>query len=329
MEGFSWIAPEFVWLGFAVALTAWVGLLAHRRRRAKLATEFGAQASRTVAPLDPRQHRLRSVTWILGSLLAVIALMRPAWGERSAVRALHGIDVVFCVDVSRSMLASDTPPNRLAAAKLAIDRAVRRAVDDRFALVAFAGEARLRIPLTGDAESFRHLASLVSEGSVRTGGTDLGAAIDLATRALQRSRPGAAIVLLTDGEDHRATGIDAANRAAESGLRVHAIGFGSERGSKIVVADGTAMRDRTGVDVITARDSTSLRAVTQSTGGEFFRAESTARALEAILERHVRPHARRVSEQTDDVEKPDRFQWPLLFAVLLWILELGSRERRR
>ena len=205
-------------------------------------------------------------------MLAVVAALQPLWGEGTASSSARGADVVVCLDVSRSMLARDVPPSRLAAAKREIRALARTRAGDRLALVLFAGEARLAAPLTSDVESFCEIVDLADPLSVGRGGTDLGAALEAALAALEGAAGDhAAVILVTDGEDLGGRGLRAAEACKARNVAVHCVGFGSAGGAKIPVAgDGgtTFLRDRGGAEVVSALDPDGLRRIAEATGGE-------------------------------------------------------------
>jgi Ca-activated chloride channel family protein len=266
-------------------------------------------------------------------LLALLALLGPRWGEGPTRAAPRGVDVLVCLDVSRSMLARDVSPTRLDAAKAQLAALAERARGDRLGLVVFAGEARLSVPLTHDAASWLHMADLADPLAVARGGTDLGAALDAARTALGSTRgEHEVIVVLTDGEDHAGKGREAAARCRAQGFAVHCVGFGSPRGSKVPVeADGgeAFLRDREGHDVVSAHDPTTLRALAEAAGGHYLDATADPDALATLYRTRILPMARKAFDAEQREEREPRFQWPLLVAVLLWLLELAITDRRR
>jgi Ca-activated chloride channel family protein len=243
----------------------------------------------------------------------------------------RGVDILVCLDVSQSMLARDLPPSRLARARHEISALAERAAGDRLGLVVFAGEARLAVPLTRDRESFRELVGLADPLAVERGGTDLGAALGTALEAL-RGQTGEheVVLLLTDGEDHEGRGLRVARTCRDRNVTVHAVGFGSELGAKIPIAGEGGeefLRDRSGADVVTRMNATTLRRIAEATGGEYV--DVHARTLPELYEQRILPMARKLFETEERRAKENRFQWPLLAAFLLWILELCLGDRRR
>jgi Ca-activated chloride channel family protein len=299
-------------------------LVAERVRSARLLQVAGAREHRALAAGRPW---LRPALAAGGLLCALAAFLRPAWGESAESVDQRGADVVVCLDVSRSMLAQDHSPSRLEAAKREIRELAARARGDRLALVLFAGEARVAVPLTTDLGSFVEIAEQADTLSIGRGGTDLGAALDSAARALRgRSGEGAAVVLLTDGEDTEERGLRAAAAFRERGVAIHCVGFGTARGAKI--ADGAAfVRDRDGRDVVSVMDSASLRRIAEAANGTFVEAAAVPHALASLHDDRLAPLARTAYAADEGRGLTPRFQLPLLAAFLLWILHLWLAPR--
>ncbi|MEM8884961.1 MAG: VWA domain-containing protein [Planctomycetota bacterium] len=258
----------------------------------------------------------RGLLFLTALACALVAALKPAWGE-STVAAPAPIDVMICLDVSRSMLAEDVRPNRLQRARAELNALADALGDDRIGLVAFAGEARLVVPLTRDVESFRELAEGVGTLSVRRGGTDLAAAIRTATRALtDAGSRRACILLVTDGEDHAGAG---ATAARISPWPTHVLALGTELGAKIPV-EGGFLRDRAGNEVVTRLDPASLEALVDAGDGRLYDAGD---ALTEVL-----AEEQRTTRAGEPDRRAQRYQWPLLAAVLLWLVDLGRRRTR-
>ena len=283
--------------------------------------------------LGPLEVKPRSTTRTLsivlgagGVVLGLVALLGPSFGDEEDDRAWGGIDIAVLLDVSRSMLAGDVQPSRLARAQDDVRRLAERAQGDRLSLVAFSGTSRLLVPLTRDRTSLAALAAAADPTSVRLGGTDLAAAIRLGLESLREAeQDGAQMVLLTDGEDHAEGGLGAAERARDQGVTLHAVGYGSPRGSKIPILDEGReryLRDRAGADVISALDTSGLERLTATTGGSFVRASEASDALTRLYDDLVLPRARWV--QGGAHRRPaNHYRIPLFLACLLWLLALA------
>jgi Ca-activated chloride channel family protein len=261
---------------------------------------LGARAAALAADVDPsarrRRRRLRGFATLCAAAafaLLVAAELRP---RAPAADAATGLDLVLCLDVSRSMLAGDARPTRLAQAQAGIRALAERAVGDRAALVVFAGEARVHVPMTHDRALLAELAADCGPSTLARGGSDLGAALEAAGAALVGAEArNAAIVLFTDGEDLAGRAAAAAAALGASGVAVHCLGFGSERGSKIAVdaARGQAfLRDERGAEVISALDTASLRRIAESSGGNYREVGTDATAVARLYDEVLLPSSR-------------------------------------
>jgi Ca-activated chloride channel family protein len=313
----------------ALPLVFWLLLAGLRWVRAGT-RRYGAPVGERPAPPAGRAAVLTAALGLLG-----LAWLEPLLGEERVTVERRGLDLVFCLDVSRSMLARDVEPDRLERARIDVGSVLPRLKGgDRAALVAFAGEAKVVAPLTHDLDSFRWLLRQADPDVVRRGGTDLGAAVRaaLALIADDVART-SVIVLLTDGEDLGGAGRQAAQEAAARGVLVHAVGYGSTRGSKIPLQeDGREkfLASGQGDEVVSVMDADGLRALAAATGGEFLRADAVPLPLLELKTKRLDLLAKRSYEAGEEAQRKTRFQWVLLPAMLLLLGELwwlgGSRR---
>lgn len=316
------------WLLALPVVVAVMHVVLARARAA--ARRYGALSTDAVAsPL------LRALRLGLMLALAFVCWLDPRYGEESLPIERRGLDLIFCLDTSRSMLASDLEPNRLQRARTDIAAVLPLlAGGDRAALVVFAGEARTWIPLTHDMPSFEQLLDEVDTTLVPVGGTDLAAAL---RRARELAQPGEAsttvVVLLTDGEDLGGAGQQAARELHQDGIRVHTVGYGSVLGSKITIEQGgkeSFLRSKGGDEVVSKLDAKGLRALAEATGGEFVRADAMALPLRELYRLRIEPQQKRSFEDGEEKAKKARYQWvllPLLALLLYEIATVGGRRR--
>lgn len=329
MNDLSWTRGE-LWPWLLAMPVAWALLWALFDRVRAAVDRYGAEPSQ---PMPSPLWRSLRLTLLL--LLGLVAWMDPRLGDEPIQVERRGLDLIFCLDTSRSMLARDLEPTRLARAMQDV-RGVLPDLQggDRAGLVVFAGQARLWIPLTHDMDSFRGLLEEVDTDVVKTGGTDLAAAL---RKALEVADPDNAtttvVVLLTDGEDLAGAGQQAATELKDKGLVVYTVGYGSAMGSKITVPSGGSegfLRDKDGSEVISRMDPDSLRAVAAVTGGEFLRAENMVLPLNQLHQRRLLPMQKRAYDAGQETGKQARYQWVLLplLGLLLWEIAMaGGRHR--
>ena len=330
----AWV--HLVWLALAFAgVIAWLEL----RGRARLGRFVSPAMQARLAHGASTARRALRVTLVLATLLlGIVALMRPQTpgGTEVAARGA-GADIVVALDVSRSMLAEDAAPNRLARAKADIREFLDRVTAHRVGLVAFAGRASVMCPLTTDYGYFHLVLNNTDSRSVARGGTRLGDAIRKAVEAFGPNRGASRLLLLiTDGEDHDSFPIDAAEEALRAGVRIAAIGFGSEEGSEITLTDPntgatTVLADRDGAVVRSRMDGTLLRDIALRTEGVFVPAGTSAIDIEGIVEAHIDPLVTEVSSGLRRRAPNEHYVWLVLAAAacLAGAVWAGSPGLRR
>jgi Ca-activated chloride channel family protein len=328
--------PWLLVLLAAAPLTALAGAWAWRRRSAA-ALRYAPGGP---VPPAPPGRAVRLALLSSAAVLLGLAAARPAIGTRTETAPQQGVEVVFALDVSLSMLTADVPPDRLTVAIRQIDTLLNRLAGSRVGLVIFADNGLLRAPLTTDIEAVRRLlASAASDARALTPGSNLAAGIRSSVRALETAQSGSrAIVLVSDGEDHVGNAAAAAAEAAEKGIVVHVAGVGTERGGPVIERDPAtgAIVPRsdpaTGGLVVSRLDETQLRAIAEAGGGRYVPIAETG--IEPVAEALARLQAARFEDVTS--ERPvERFQLFAVAGFALLVLERliagvagGLRPRR-
>lgn len=321
-----WLTPLLGWLFYWAA-----------RRRSKALDEFAAAGllSKIGRLPSPSRRRWKHIVFIGGVALLILGLARPAWNLIPQRITRQGRDIVFLIDVSRSMLAEDLRPNRLERAKLAVLDAVAKLQGDRVALVAFAGAASVKCPLTLDYGFFRMALEDLATDSVPRGGSLIGDGIRKALSDVydNKSSQYRDIVLITDGEDHESFPIDAAREAAKRGIRLIAIGLGDENvGRRIPVT--TPNGDKTflqykGQEVWSRLDAAALREMVAVTpGGRYFNVATGAIDFGEIYQQLISGAVRRELEETTIARYEEKYQFFLALGFVLLCCETLIRERK-
>ena len=284
--------------------------------------------------LARRRWRFGLLSMGMGMLMLAAAAPRLGYETRDAHR--RGLDVIVIADVSKSMLAKDLPPSRLLREKLAVQDLVMQLQGDRLGLVAFAGSAFLQAPLTLDYDAVLNAANELDTDLIPRGGTNFGAAIDLALEAFGKAEGGnRAIILLSDGEPtddtEQGKGLQAAARAAEAGVHLYTVGFGTPEGAIIPLGgDGNFVRDQDGKIVHTALDEGVLTSLAKAANGFYVRF-----AGDASMQTVVTQGLGQLKTGEIDVRQArrpiERYQWPLGAGIVLISLGMlvGERRRRR
>jgi Ca-activated chloride channel family protein len=305
-------------------------LWAWRRREQALAVFVAAALLPAVAPdLDPRRRLVRWGLLVAAVLCLGLALGGPMWGFRWEEVRREGIDLVVAMDTSRSMLATDVKPNRLARAKLAVQDLLAELHGDRIGLVAFAGSAFLQCPLTLDYGAFAQSLAAVEVGIIPRGGTSLTAAIDASLEAFEgRQGRHQALVLITDGEDNEGKVKEASKRASERGIKVYTVGIGTSDGELIPGEGGSYVKDRSGQVVKSRLGEEALKEVAVDTGGVYLHAAGPSFGLAELYRDYIDVMEKRELASTLEKRFEHRFQLPLAIAILLLVLEPLVGERR-
>jgi Ca-activated chloride channel family protein len=331
-----------LWLLLLVPLVAALLVRGYRARRSSLAA-FGNPE--TVWPLirgrSPRLRALRGVLLVAGLTFAILALSGPQYGSHTRVLKKRGIDLVIALDFSKSMLAKDVRPSRIARAKAELSRLFSELTGDRVGVVAFAGDT-MEFPMTTDYAAIETFLRDLGPYDMPVGGTAIGRALVASKRVLERAhlrasaadaskpdeRAAQLVILLTDGEDHEGEPVRAAEDLAGAGIRVFVVGIGSKTGEPIptYAPDGTwtgYVRDDQGNPVLSAltdQNEAQLRSIAQTGKGKYFRArEGTVGVDEIRTLMHGMKQAENKARKVSIAE--DRYAWVLLLAFLLLLLE--------
>ncbi len=317
----------YVWIPLAAAGAAVFGII---RSRKIISSQF-ASASASGLWNTRRKFILLSVV-TAALLLTVFAAARPSWRQTESTVSRKGRDVVFVIDVSRSMLAEDLYPDRLSRAKLAVIDALSVIDGDRVGLVAFAGNAVVKCPLTLDYSFFRQSVEQLSVDSVSVGGSMIGDALrKTMTDVLQSGSGGYRdIILITDGEDQQSYPEKAAGTLGENNIRLIAIGLGDEDvGRRIPVTDANGNRaflTYQGQEVWSRLDAATLRRMTAATpGGRYLNVSTGAFDMGEIYSELIKSRESRYTDTEETVEHEEDFQYFLLPAVILILVYMCFR----
>ncbi len=286
----------------------------------------------------------RLVIWFVAMSCLFVALTAPQIGTRLREVKRKGIEIVFALDVSNSMLAEDVKPNRLNKAKYEISRFVERLGDDRVGLVVFAGDSFLQCPMTLDKAALKLFLDIISTSSIEAQGTNFGAAINEAMKAFRGSERAVdspekvqsrnqIIVLISDGEDHEKSLDETLKRAVENKVRIYTVGIGSSQSTPIPVYDETGRRvdfkrDKNNAVITTTFDDTMLRLVAEKTGGKFFQIDASGADLDRLyLELQKLEKEELASKEFVDFDH--KFQIFIGIAFALLVLEMLIGDRRK
>lgn len=325
---FRFANPHILYLLLIVPVAVALFIFAQVRRRRRLERFASSSLLAQLTPsASPARVRTKFILYTLAVVFLILAAARPQVGSKLREEHQKGIEMMLVVDVSNSMLAEDFEPNRLDRTKFAIDRVVESMKQDRIGVVAFAGEAQVQLPITSDYRMARAFARKLSPAMVRTQGTDLGAAIKLASMSFSSQSEGSRVmILITDGENHESDALEAAQAAAEKGIAIYTIGIGTPEGAPIMIG-GDYLTDENGDMVVSKLDEKMLQEIASATGGAYVRATKQSIGLKEIVDR-----LKELDESdlaTTRFEAFDeQYQYPLALALLLLLVEWLILDRR-
>jgi len=280
------------------------------------------------------KRRWKAALLLIAAVFIIFAMTRPGWNPKPETIERRGRDVVFLLDVSKSMLAEDLVPNRLKRAKLAIRDCIERLEGDRIALVAFAGTAAIKCPLTLDYGFFRMMLDNISTNSIARGGTMIGDAIrkimaDVFDDQVKQFKD---IILITDGEDHDSFPVEAAKKAGEKGVRLIAIGLGDENeGKRVPITNRNGHRSflkYKGGEVWSKLDADTLRKMVNATaGGKYLNVSTGTFDLGNVYISLIASAEKKALESGTIKRYEEKFQIFLAIGFILLCIEMVISER--
>lgn len=278
--------PEFLW---ALVLIPLLGLLYRWRHALQVRAEQQLGGLQRVQQLVPgyfaQRHLYQWILWAGAFLFGIVALANLQSGLKTEKIKRKGIDVMLCLDLSNSMLATDLAPNRLERAKQWLNQLLNAMPNNRVGLIVFAGNAYVLVPLTTDHAALKMNLADTKPNQMPTQGTSLGEALAMArSRFNPEEARFKSIVLLSDGEDHEEAALSEAETCAKAGITISTVGIGTTEGSRIPDPSGGVKQDRNGQDVISILNESILQEIAQVGKGTYLplnrtEAESVARTL--------------------------------------------------
>lgn len=283
---------------------------------------------------SPKKRVAKFGMLILVFLLSTTALMRPQWGFRWEEVKREALDILIAIDVSKSMLATDTRPNRLEKSKLAVKDLIKKLRGDRIGLIAFSGTAYLQCPLTIDYGGFLLALNDLRVGTIPRGGTSLSSAIKEAAKAFEGNKnKDKALIIITDGEDHEGSAHAFAEKASKAGIKIFCIGIGTQNGELIQLVgkngERSFLKDRSGNVVKSRLNEEALKDIALATGGAYIRASGAEFGLDFIYERKLSKMQKEEIKARMQKLYFERFQIPLAAAFLLLFLEIFISDGKK
>ena len=232
---FQFAHPEYLYLFFALPFVFAIYIYLNIKKRKDVSKLGTLELVKQMMPeLSLKRSYLKF--WIVFTALAlgVLLVAGPQFGTKVEKVEKRGIELVIAIDVSHSMLARDVSPDRLSRAKQLLSRIIDTRKDDQIALIVFAGDAYVQMPLTSDTQSAKLFLNSIDPSLVPVQGTVIGKAIELGVNSFSSDKEvDKAMIIITDAEDHEGNAMEIAKRAGDSGIMINVIGIGSVDGSPI------------------------------------------------------------------------------------------------
>ncbi len=276
---------------------------------------------------------LKLIIISLALALLIIGLVNPKIGTKLETVKREGVDIVFAVDVSKSMLAEDIAPNRLEKAKRLVSEIINQLASDRIGIIAYAGQAYPQLPITTDYGAAKMFLQGMNTDMLTSQGTAIDQAIDLASTyyddAEQTNR---VLFIISDGEDHsEGSTLDAVENAVDQGITIYTIGVGKLNGAPIPIKRNGILeslkKDNDGETVITKLNETVLIDIAREGNGQYIDGSNTDAAVELIKEELLQMDKKEF-EAKQFAEFKDQFQWFIGGALLLLFLDIFILDRK-
>ena len=289
-----------------------------------------------IKKLSPEKSIFKPILKIAVVLLAltclIIGLVNPKIGTKLETVKREGIDIIFAIDVSKSMLAEDVAPNRLEKSKQIVSQIINQLGNDRIGIIAYSGSAFPVLPITTDYSIAKMFLQGMNPGIVSSQGTSIDEAIELASTYVdKKDKTNKLLIILSDGEDHSDNAESAAEEAKKLGLKIITVGVGTENGGPIPLKRNGVVesfqRDQNNDVVNTKRNTEVLKAIGKLTKGGYVDGNSTKAVLDYV--KNALDNIEKTAfESTQMADFQSQFQWFLGFGFFLLFLDIFFLEKR-
>ncbi len=314
---FRFAHPEYLYLFIALPFVFAIYIYLNIKKRKDVSKIGTLELVKQMMPeLSLKRSYLKFWIVFAALILGVLLIAGPQFGTKVEKVEKRGIELVIAVDVSNSMLARDVKPDRLSRAKQLLSRIIDARKDDKVALIVFAGEAYVQMPLTSNTQSAKLFLNSIDNSLVPVQGTVISKAIELGINSFSSDKDvDKAMILITDSEDHEGDAIQIAKRAGDAGIMVNVIGIGSVDGAPIPESQlsNSYKTDTQGNIVVTKLNEQMAREIAQNGNGLFVQADNTNTAMNAL------------ETELDKLQKKDMgslaySEYDEKFPIVAWIL---------
>ncbi|MBR9913598.1 MAG: VWA domain-containing protein [Algicola sp.] len=286
--------------------------------------------------LSPNQSLFKGILKLMTLCLAfgclAIALVNPKIGTKLETVKRQGVDIVFAVDVSKSMLAEDVAPNRLDKSKQLVTQIINNLASDRVGIIAYAGKAFPQLPITTDYASAKMFLQNMNTDMLSSQGTAINEAIELAkTYFDDEEQTNRVLIIISDGEDHSNASSNVAEEASEAGIRIFTIGVGDEKGGPIPIKRNGVLlnykKDSQGETVVTKLNEQTLKDIANEANGAYIKGDNTSDVIAEIKDILNRMDKTEF-EAKEFADYKDQFQWFLGFGLFFLFIDIFFLERK-
>jgi Ca-activated chloride channel family protein len=275
---------------------------------------------------------LKFIVLCLAISFLVVGLINPKIGTKLETIKREGVDIVFAIDVSKSMLAEDVAPNRLEKSKQLVTQIINNLASDRVGIIAYAGKAFPQLPITTDYASAKMFLQSMNTDMLSSQGTAIDEAIQLSRNYFDdEEQTNRVLIIISDGEDHNNLSVDLAEAASKEGIKIYTIGVGSEKGGPIPLKrNGVLMsykKDLGNETVITKLNEETLRLIANEAKGRYINGSQTADVVQQIRD-ILSAMDKKEFEAKEFAEYKDQFQWFLGIGLFFLILDVLFLERK-
>ena len=323
--------PEYLF-GLLLIPLMILGYALHRKWTRRQLNRLGEPRliTRQSPGLSEGRRKIKFLFLMLSLFFLILGIANPQWGVKRKKVKPKSADIVLALDVSKSMLSNDIPPNRLERAKNFVERLIDHLKGERVGLIFFAGNAFLQMPLTTDYGAAKVFVKTADPSMLSAQGTAIGDAIELAEKMFtDKEHYHRMMIIISDGESHDQGAIEATKRAREAGLSIFTVGVGTPQGGMIPYRYGgqmTYVKDKSGKDVITKLNEKMMIDIAKAADGRYFHITKADDIFDAIAKKLEQLDRRELEIQSFD-EYNSYFQYFLIPGLLFLTLFLLFRER--
>lgn len=333
--------PEYLYLLYLLLAFVVLAIVVDRKKIKKMILVFGqANYSFLAQSVSKIKRRVKFLLKVVSITLFIISLARPQTsGDEVDVKS-QGVELMFAIDISNSMLAEDIKPSRLEMTKKEIERMIELLGGDKVGIVAFAGSAVLLSPLTTDKSALKMYLDSLSPEAISSQGTNFDRAIDVSSNALLRgglaNQEGAAvtkvIIVFSDGENNEGSYEAAVEKANKQGIKVFGMAVGTEKGAPIPVRDEYGqlkgyLKNKSNKVVMSKTSGETLRKISQQGGGKFYYLTYGGASIKDMIN-DISKLEQQTFEEARVANFNEQFIWPLLMALILLMIDLLLSETK-